>query len=502
MLDKSINPAVLELHNSRTANKQISRLLISLRKLKGDSLIFKMSDGGIRASVLRQQKELAALPIKSEFYQPLRRWFIQRFCSSPGSPNERGAAPDPCIGFPIALRDRNEVAVGFFKESIVSEEDKTLLFELQEIHKIEDALKHFGVRKEEITRYSAFCHLENGLLLIMSPNVAHLRATTATVLSLSNGHYVGPLDNEASRRCATEFGHEDLIVLSFLATDEAPGLELISRYEHEWENIPRIHLLAGAFTHRLCTNCVAEGSLSQSDLLPHFEGAGCESCGGKGYHGYIGCQSVLSFQREELLAVLRDGIDAAIAMYLREKMLPLYFDSVLKVQSKMVPLLEFEQIFASGNSFAEREEFINLLEPPVSESVSDTLSFGVVTNRETSSVLLVEDDSDQRELMRFVLEAEGYRLYEAKNGREAVSILEEKQIDLVITDLMMPEMDGTGLLEHLKADIRFSKIPVLVLTALEEPEHEVKLLEAGVADFVTKTASRRVILSRIARLLR
>lgn len=87
-------------------------------------------------------------------------------------------------------------------------------------------------------------------------------------------------------------------------------------------------------------------------------------------------------------------------------------------------------------------------------------------------ILVVEDDKHVRKLMNAVLKREGYDVVTAENGREALKVLEVQHIDLIILDIMMPEMDGYEFAEELKeAD---NRIPILMATAKQLPEDKKK----------------------------
>ncbi len=82
------------------------------------------------------------------------------------------------------------------------------------------------------------------------------------------------------------------------------------------------------------------------------------------------------------------------------------------------------------------------------------------------SIAIVEDNADSATLLRRILQARGnYTIFEARNGVEGLAMIREHRPDLVMLDLMMPEMDGFQVLDHLKADAATAKIPVIVVTA-------------------------------------
>lgn len=80
----------------------------------------------------------------------------------------------------------------------------------------------------------------------------------------------------------------------------------------------------------------------------------------------------------------------------------------------------------------------------------------------------MDDNPDAARLIRRILQAKGsYQIYEANNGRAALALIQDRQPDLVVLDLMMPEMDGFAVLDALRADSRTQAIPVIVVTAKE-----------------------------------
>src|SRR5262245_53493828 len=83
------------------------------------------------------------------------------------------------------------------------------------------------------------------------------------------------------------------------------------------------------------------------------------------------------------------------------------------------------------------------------------------------TVMVVEDHEDDRELLRQILEHAGARVLLAEHGRVALRLLETTALpDIVLCDLLMPELDGLGLARHIEADLRWKRIPVLAVTAL------------------------------------
>ncbi len=125
-------------------------------------------------------------------------------------------------------------------------------------------------------------------------------------------------------------------------------------------------------------------------------------------------------------------------------------------------------------------------------------AFEVFDERDMT-ILIVDDEPRIRDLVHMNLELEHYRVIEANNGVEALEQLREHLPDLVVLDVMMPEMDG---FETLRAIREVSTIPVIMLTVRQSEQDRIHGLDLGADDYVAKTASPRELLSRVRALLR
>ncbi|MCB0212574.1 MAG: response regulator transcription factor [Anaerolineae bacterium] len=121
-------------------------------------------------------------------------------------------------------------------------------------------------------------------------------------------------------------------------------------------------------------------------------------------------------------------------------------------------------------------------------------------DRENSKVILIVDDETRmRRFMQMNLELEGYRVIEASNGLEAIERTRDDLPDLVLLDVMMPELDG---FEALRIIRETSTVPVIMLTVRDDEDDKVKGLALGADDYVTKPFSPRELSSRIQAVLR
>ena len=121
---------------------------------------------------------------------------------------------------------------------------------------------------------------------------------------------------------------------------------------------------------------------------------------------------------------------------------------------------------------------------------------------EVSGILIVDDNEINRDICTLNLEHMGIPLYYAGNGVEGLRQAREKQPDLILLDIMMPEMDGFEMLRGLKQDESLSHIPVLMLTAKSETVSVVRALEIGANDYLRKPFSEEEMVARVNTLLR
>ena len=120
----------------------------------------------------------------------------------------------------------------------------------------------------------------------------------------------------------------------------------------------------------------------------------------------------------------------------------------------------------------------------------------------TARILVVDDVHANIKLMEARLMAEYFQVLTANTGRDALEICENGQCDIVLLDVMMPEMDGFEVCRRLKANPKTAHIPVVMVTALDHPEDRVKGLEAGAEDFLTKQVNDLALITRVKSLVR
>lgn len=117
------------------------------------------------------------------------------------------------------------------------------------------------------------------------------------------------------------------------------------------------------------------------------------------------------------------------------------------------------------------------------------------------TILIVEDSATQAQKLQFFLEEEHFDVHWAENGKKALEYLETEIPTIIISDVLMPEMNGFELCALVKKDSRFKNIPVILLTTLSDPQDIIRGLESGADNFITKPYEKDYLLSRIEYIL-
>jgi putative two-component system response regulator len=118
------------------------------------------------------------------------------------------------------------------------------------------------------------------------------------------------------------------------------------------------------------------------------------------------------------------------------------------------------------------------------------------------TILLADDNADVRDMLEYMLRAQGYRVVCAEDGAQALNIIEELRIDLVLMDVVMPGRNGFSVCREIKSRAETRLIPVVLITGLANSEDRVEGIESGADDFIHKPLHREELLARVRSLLR
>jgi DNA-binding response OmpR family regulator len=125
-----------------------------------------------------------------------------------------------------------------------------------------------------------------------------------------------------------------------------------------------------------------------------------------------------------------------------------------------------------------------------------------MSNLTSKKILIVEDEHDILQLVKLYLEKEGFRTVAAKTGTEGLLYAKQEKPDLVVLDLMLPEIDGLEVCKRLRSAPETAMLPIIMLTAKAEESDTIVGLELGADDYVTKPFSPKTLVARIKALLR
>ena len=112
-------------------------------------------------------------------------------------------------------------------------------------------------------------------------------------------------------------------------------------------------------------------------------------------------------------------------------------------------------------------------------------------------VLIVDDDRINRTLLTRGVEQEGHEARTAENGRDALELLRDGPFDLVLLDIVMPELDGVSVLDQIKSDPRLQHVPVIMISAVDEVDSVVRCIEMGAEDYLPKPFDPVILRARI-----
>lgn len=243
---------------------------------------------------------------------------------------------------------------------------------------------------------------------------------------------------------------------------------------------------------RLCPSCAEPVNepkqLSSRELklarivgaLPRRRAVGCPRCGRTGYRGQLPLAEVLHVTPRLASKVAEDAPRRDLEAEAKAGGMRTFWEAAR------------ERIAAGETSFQEAERVLGLI-PDVTQSAEAM-----------GPVLVVDDEEQDRFLIRGVLEDMAFQVVEAEGGREALSLLKsgEHDFSLVVLDLIMPEVDGTEVLRRIRRSLSTQALPVVVLTASPDPRHEIELLDAGADDYILKPIVVERLQARVSAVLR
>lgn len=275
-----------------------------------------------------------------------------------------------------------------------------------------------------------------------------------------------------------------------------------------------IGIVAQKLLKRLCPACkvVRDITPEEAELLSPFtddiparvaDRVGCDACRHTGYYGREGVYEVLRFD-PALAEEVRDGLPVGeVRRFARAR--GDYFISdhaVQKVRDLLVPVrMAYEAVLVEETvALMEAEAPMAVIAPsPAPPPAAPVPAGSGRVAPSAARILVAEDDPDTRALLARLLGNAGFDVLLAEDGVDALLKLGRNPIDLILSDINMPNLDGLKLLEIVNQ--HGSNAPVVFLSAEKDPEIELHGLEMGAADFIRKPIQKEVLLHRVRRAL-
>jgi signal transduction histidine kinase len=187
-----------------------------------------------------------------------------------------------------------------------------------------------------------------------------------------------------------------------------------------------------------------------------------------------------------------------------------FTSDLMKIQSASKQLFSLIEDFVKIGNMETKKDGVeepssDPLSPALREMASAVPSLADehgVPEQMQGTILVVDDNEMNRDLLSRNLKKQGYLTQLAENGQKALDILKTKHFDLVLLDMMMPEMNGYEVLQILKSDPRYHDIPVIMLSALDEIDSVVSCLEAGAEDYLTRPFEPALLRARLGSCLK
>ncbi len=257
-------------------------------------------------------------------------------------------------------------------------------------------------------------------------------------------------------------------------------------------------ILAQRLVRKFCDQCALPASEETKTrfitlgLSPDnaYEPHGCEKCENTGFKGRLSVYSLLDVTDTIAEAIRNDKSEDEIEHLARKEGFRSLEEEALELVSEGITSLE------------EVERVIGPLQTILSKKL---LSKGQNNSGEKiilkRKLIIVEDDDDVRFTLRLLFEQAMFEVIEAKDGLDGLEKIYKDPPDVIVSDVMMPKMDGLKMLHQLRADPRMTSFPVLMLTANNSEDNELKLMRGGASDFVAKTANPEILIARVNRLL-
>jgi type IV pilus assembly protein PilB len=315
---------------------------------------------------------------------------------------------------------------------------------------------------------------------------------------------------------AAQTGH---LVFSTLHTNDAPSAvtRLLDLGVEPFQISDSLQaVVAQRLVRRICPECKIPDPLSpqilkrlssyvDGDVRSGFwKGAGCETCQYTGYIGRLGLFTVLKITPSLRELIARDISTGRLTKAAeKDGYHSLTADGIKKALQGLTTIEEVFRVAPPGaeDAFGDTISKTPLNEEDEGETVQPEEHRSSLVMIRPRRILVADDNAIILKVLRNLLEAEGFQVITVQDGLEALKLTLQERPDLVITDILMPRMDGVTFIKKLKSQLATRYIPVIMLTAKDGVEAEVEGIGAGANDYLTKPVNPKRLLARVHRIL-
>jgi type II secretory ATPase GspE/PulE/Tfp pilus assembly ATPase PilB-like protein/ActR/RegA family two-component response regulator len=336
---------------------------------------------------------------------------------------------------------------------------------------------------------------------------------------------IGEIRDAETAAIAVQAGFSGHFVLSTLHTNDAPSA-IVRLRDMGIEGFKIASVLKGVvaqrLVRRLCDDCAepaaAESLPSEARPGPDWTApvrlrrpVGCRACSGAGYRGRAAIMEIMLV--DETVARLIDAgeLSDTIAQAARKAGFRTLWESGLeRVWTGTTSIDELERVLGErvhDDATADPADPMTAVALPRTAPAAGAVpasrlpAAAAEPGPGATRILVADDDPQMRRLIRSVLTREGFEVVEAADGLEALELIESGPIDLAVLDFEMPRLDGLGVLEELRAQMRTAGLPVIMLTS-HAGETEEKALDLGAHDYLTKPVQTRSLVARVKAVLK
>jgi type IV pilus assembly protein PilB len=333
---------------------------------------------------------------------------------------------------------------------------------------------------------------------------------------------VGEIRDQETAEIAIRAGLSGHLLFSTLHTNDAPSA--VTRLRDLGTDAFKLAavlkgVVAQRLVRRLCKACSVPIPVEElpPDVRPPEgrnatprKSVGCKACGGTGFRGRLSVLEIMPVDQNVAKKIEESALPSALLAAARPLgMRTLWESAVERIWQGQTTLEEAVRVLGEQTEEDVAESAaaaVNAIrrEAPAPSLVPEAVRVSVAAAPARSGkprILITDDDAQMRRLIRAILERDGYEVTEAADGLDALDAVESHPFDLILLDIDMPRLNGLGVLEELRARVKTSGIPVIVLTARTD-DTETRVLDLGAQDFLNKPVQPQSLQARVRAVLR